>query len=61
MPEVEQIRRRCVTDATTRLNQAYRLLGDAADDLRGLGFPDALNAIGDAKTAINRAKDHIDA
>jgi hypothetical protein len=54
-----QIRRRCISDATARLNQAYRLLGDAADDLRGLGFPDALNEIGRAKDAINRAKDQI--
>ena len=41
------------------LNDAYRLLGDATDCLRGLGHPDALNAIGDAKTAINQAKDSI--
>lgn len=56
-----EVRRRCISDATARLNQAYRLLGDAADDLRGLGFLDALDAIGEAKTAINQAKNEIGA
>lgn len=57
----QQVRRRCISDATARLNHAYRLLGDAADDLRGLGFPEALNKIGEAKSWINRAKDEIHA
>lgn len=47
--------------AVNRLTNAYGLLGDAADDLRGLGLLDALTAIGEAKAAINRAKDEIGA
>lgn len=48
-----------IGSAVNRLTNACGLLGDAADDLRGLGFPDALNAIGEAKDAINDAKNKI--
>jgi hypothetical protein len=47
--------------AADKLTAAYRELGDAADCLRGLGKPAALRAIGEAKEAINRAKEEIDA
>jgi len=49
-------RRELIAEAERHLSDAYRLLGDAADCLRGLGIPDALAAIGNAKDKINDAK-----
>lgn len=43
------------------LNAAYRELGDAADDLRYIVDADFMQAIADAKAAINRAKNEISA
>jgi hypothetical protein len=64
-------REQMFAEATARLNDAYRLLGDAADWLRSDWTPVGSNLtnaqadrrsrmfdeIGNAKNAINRAKD----
>lgn len=47
--------------AARELNDAYRKLGDAADDVRGLVDDAFFRAIREAKDAINRAKDIIGA
>jgi hypothetical protein len=52
-------RRALVVEAEENLTGAYRLLGDAADCLRGLGFADALEEIGQAKNYINNAKNEM--
>ncbi len=43
------------------LTEAYRELGAAADDLRGIASPRFLAEITKAKDAINRAKNEIGA
>jgi hypothetical protein len=48
-------------DAAACLDEAYRELGRAADDLRGIVSPAFLAEIAKAKDAINRAKDVIGA
>jgi hypothetical protein len=47
--------------AIDSLNAAYKELGNAADDLRGIVDPAFLAEIAKAKDAINRAKDVIGA
>jgi len=59
MPDRNPAHQHLYWDAVANLTEAYRLLGDAADDLRGLGEVEFLQAVGEAKAAINRAKDEI--
>lgn len=45
--------------AIERLNEAYKALGDAADDLRGIAPQAFAPYLAEAKHAINLAKDLI--
>lgn len=46
-------------EAEENLSQAYRVLGDAADCLRGLGYTETIEEIGKAKDNINNAKNKM--
>ncbi|GIM88866.1 hypothetical protein [Paractinoplanes toevensis] len=51
--------RECWYHAADCLSAAYKELGDAGDDLRGLADPGFFKALAEAKDAINRAKNEI--